>query len=206
MAGKTIEHYHQNAALYQAQYDSLKFEDVHAVWMPLFAQLTPGMALDIGAGTGRDALWLLEHGWKVTAIEPAQGLRQTGQKKTGPTVQWLDDQMPALNCLKGSTSKYDLILLSAVWMHLPPSERPLTFQRLMECLSADGLMIMTIRIGPSDPNRPMYVISDSELQSLALENAAKLEVLCLQNRRDCLNRDDVSWKTVCFRHLGSVEE
>jgi len=29
--------------------------------------LTPGSALDVGAGEGGDALWLAEHGWQVTA-------------------------------------------------------------------------------------------------------------------------------------------
>lgn len=31
--------------------------------------LTPGRALDVGAGEGADALWLAEHGWKVTATD-----------------------------------------------------------------------------------------------------------------------------------------
>ncbi len=31
--------------------------------------LTPGRALDVGAGEGADALWLAEHGWRVTATD-----------------------------------------------------------------------------------------------------------------------------------------
>lgn len=31
--------------------------------------LTPGRALDVGAGEGADALWLAEHGWAVTATD-----------------------------------------------------------------------------------------------------------------------------------------
>lgn len=31
--------------------------------------LPPGRALDVGAGEGADALWLAEHGWKVTATD-----------------------------------------------------------------------------------------------------------------------------------------
>ncbi|WP_431981715.1 FAD-dependent oxidoreductase [Streptomyces qinglanensis] len=31
--------------------------------------LTPGRALDVGTGEGADALWLAEHGWKVTATD-----------------------------------------------------------------------------------------------------------------------------------------
>ncbi len=31
--------------------------------------LSPGRALDVGAGEGADAIWLAEHGWKVTATD-----------------------------------------------------------------------------------------------------------------------------------------
>jgi thioredoxin reductase len=34
--------------------------------------LTPGRALDVGAGEGGDALWLADHGWKVTASDVSQ--------------------------------------------------------------------------------------------------------------------------------------
>jgi len=33
------------------------------------ADLTPGTALDVGAGEGADALWLAERGWQVTATD-----------------------------------------------------------------------------------------------------------------------------------------
>jgi len=32
-------------------------------------QLKPGRALDLACGTGRNALWLAEHGWEVTAVD-----------------------------------------------------------------------------------------------------------------------------------------
>jgi SAM-dependent methyltransferase len=33
------------------------------------SKLPPGNALDLASGTGRNALWLAEHGWRVTAID-----------------------------------------------------------------------------------------------------------------------------------------
>ncbi|MEV7329433.1 class I SAM-dependent methyltransferase [Micromonospora sp. NPDC093244] len=35
------------------------------------AGLTPGTALDAGCGTGAEAVWLAEHGWRVTAVDIA---------------------------------------------------------------------------------------------------------------------------------------
>ncbi len=34
-----------------------------------FAGLPPGRAVDIAAGEGRNAIWLAEHGWQVTAVD-----------------------------------------------------------------------------------------------------------------------------------------
>lgn len=33
------------------------------------SKLPPGSALDLAAGAGRNALWLAEHGWRVTAVD-----------------------------------------------------------------------------------------------------------------------------------------
>jgi len=36
------------------------------------ALLTPGRALDLACGSGRNALWLREQGWEVTAVDKAE--------------------------------------------------------------------------------------------------------------------------------------
>jgi SAM-dependent methyltransferase len=48
-------------------------EDFATEPVPLLAdaagKLPPGRALDLACGTGRNALWLAERGWKVTAVD-----------------------------------------------------------------------------------------------------------------------------------------
>jgi SAM-dependent methyltransferase len=161
--------------------------------------------LDVGAGSGRDALWLAQQGWQVTAVEPAQGLRERGQHTTGDQVQWLDSQLPSLPDIDMLAQGYDLILLSAVWMHLPPSDRPQAFTRLVELLSVTGLLIITLRFGPSDPERPMYAVSVDELAQLAQSQGLVLSVLGEGESQDRLARAEVSWQTVCLQAAGSVE-
>jgi tellurite methyltransferase len=50
-------------------------EDFDAAPTPLVvaaaADIAPGKALDLACGTGRNALWLAEHGWEVTAVDGA---------------------------------------------------------------------------------------------------------------------------------------
>ncbi len=39
-------------------------------WLvPEVADLPPGRALDVGAGEGRNAIWLAERGWTVTTVD-----------------------------------------------------------------------------------------------------------------------------------------
>src|SRR5689334_2140321 len=40
-----------------------------ALLIEMAARLEPGKALDLACGTGRNALWLAERGWDVTAVD-----------------------------------------------------------------------------------------------------------------------------------------
>ncbi len=56
------------------------------------ADLTPGSAVDVAAGTGRHALWLAERGWQVTAVDfsavgIAQGRAQAEARRLA--VHWV---------------------------------------------------------------------------------------------------------------------
>ena len=52
-----------------------KAEDLFAAPTPLVVRtaekLDPGSALDIACGTGRNSIWLAEHGWTVAAVDGA---------------------------------------------------------------------------------------------------------------------------------------
>ena len=56
------------------------------------------LALDVGAGSGRDAAWLVSRGYEVVAVEPSAGMRAEGQRRhSEPVIRWLDDRLPALS-------------------------------------------------------------------------------------------------------------
>jgi 2-polyprenyl-3-methyl-5-hydroxy-6-metoxy-1,4-benzoquinol methylase len=192
----TIQHYSDRAQHYFDLYSSVDAESVHTDWKAFLKQNRPSTALDIGAGSGRDANWLAEHGWTVVAVEPADELRNLAQTQSRKSVTWCNASLPALTTLPQIHKEYDLILLSAVWMHLPDDERPHALNRLAELLSAKGTMYISLRFGPNDEARPMHPVSYEELASLAKNNGLTARNLNPVPSQDGLKRDDVTWVTV----------
>jgi len=73
------EGYGETADALAKHYESVSFADVHREILHLIPA-TPSRALDVGAGTGRDAAALAALGHAVVAVEPTPELRAHGQR------------------------------------------------------------------------------------------------------------------------------
>src|SRR5215470_15580530 len=121
--------YAQEADGLVRQYESTRFADVHRSVLHLFPTV-PSRFLDIGAGTGRDAAALVALGHSVVAVEPTAELRaRAAALHPSPRIEWVDDRLPWLPSVTGRDERFDAILLTAVWMHLDPTERPQAMPR-----------------------------------------------------------------------------
>lgn len=189
----TIDFYHHNALTLSHQYNSVSFESVHHSWKSYWP-LAGDKVLDVGAGSGRDARWMQQQGCEVIAIEPSNALRELGAEYTGVEVTWINDALPALNRTENLGMRFDLILVSAVWMHLPSSYRERAFRKLSNLLAPNGRLIITLRHGEFDDQRQGYPVSVEELEQLAKNSA--LQVRHIDESKDQLNRSEVWWQTV----------
>ena len=89
-----------------------------------------------GAGSGRDAAWFAANGYKVVAAEPSAGMRDAGKAlHRSPDIRWMDDALPAAEKVLRSKLTFDLIWLSAVWMHVPAGTRARAFRKLVSVMS-----------------------------------------------------------------------
>jgi len=196
--------YNQHAQRYFSQYQSITFEQVHRDWLPRLDVKT-GLALDVGAGSGRDALALADRGWDVVAVEPAAGLRELGQSATkDKSIQWIDDQLPDLNQVRKLSYRFNLNLVSAVWMHIPPTVRERAFRILAELLAPGGMLVVTLRHGSGDGERVFYDVSREELEAFAKHRALIPVALPAGRNDDQLKRPEVSWETLAFRSRCSA--
>jgi SAM-dependent methyltransferase len=115
------------------------------------AELTPGVALDVGAGEGADSIWLAEQGWQVTAVEWSHVARERGQEQArergasvADRITWLHAD---LTVWEPPTEKFDLV--SVHFMHLPSSVRTPMYRRLAAAVAPGGILLV-VGHHPSD--------------------------------------------------------
>lgn len=193
--------YAEEADSLVASYESITFEDIYAPILDLLPQ--GGRALDIGAGTGRDAAALAKRGFLVHAAEPTVELRSHAQRlHPDPAITWTDDALPDLAGLHMGVTRFDLVLMTAVWMHLDEEERARALPRIAHVLAPGGRLFMTVRKGPVPPGRRMFRIPIEPL----IEAAAKAGLALLKNYEfsDRLGRQDVRWTMLAFERENRV--
>jgi len=183
--------YSANAATLAQQYESLRFEDVHREVLHLFPDV-PARVLDLGAGSGRDAAALAALGHRVVAVEPTPELRAEGMRRHAALpIEWIDDHLPGLHRVQALGVRHDLILLTAVWMHLDAAERTAAMQALASLLAEGGQIAMSLRHGPVPEGRRMFDVSAQETAELAARHGLRQRFL--GEREDMLDRADVRW-------------
>jgi len=147
--------------------ESITFTDVHEPVLHLLSG-APGHVLDIGAGTGRDAAAFAAMGHRVLAVEPVEELRHAARAlHSAPAIEWLDDHLPDLAQVRRRGEIFDLVMLTAVWMHLDAGQRRQAMPVVASLVRPGGTMIMSLRHGPVPPGRRMDDVSGAETVALA---------------------------------------
>jgi ubiquinone/menaquinone biosynthesis C-methylase UbiE len=139
----------------------------NALFSELAGELSPGRALDVAAGEGRNAIWLAEQGWQVDAIDfSAVGIdkgRQIAEKR-GVQLNWMVGDV----CHhEFDQEAYDLV--AVLFLHTSAAERSVWLPRLSAALKPGGRMIYiahdpsNVAQGVGGPQDPALLPSISEL-------------------------------------------
>lgn len=189
------QQYNDKASSFFNSYIGMSFDEIFsdvAEYLPSSGE----SCLDIGAGSGRDSAALAMRGLKVTAVEPSDEFRALAKDyHKNLDITWVNDSLPYLKNLSSRNQKFDFILMSAVWMHLPPEDRTLALHTAFNLLNTSGRMILTLRLGPAEPERVIYEISTEEAISKAKEVGFDIEFVN-PIKEDGFNRNNVTWQIV----------
>lgn len=106
------------------------------------ADLTPGRAVDLAAGEGRNAIWLAGLGWKVTAVDFSQIAIDKGRQLAGDLdVTWV--------CADATTwgldererrGSFDVAVIA--YLQLTPDERRAAVRGAFGALRAGGTFLL----------------------------------------------------------------
>jgi SAM-dependent methyltransferase len=144
--------------------------------------LPPGRAIDLGTGEGRNAIWLAERGWRVTAVDfSAVGLARAARLAAERTVNvdWVQADLLAWQPAPGS---YDLVLIA--YLHLPSAGLARVFRAAAAAVAPGGTLLVVGHDrdniahghgGPQDPDR-LYTPAEvtAELGGLAILRAEQV--------------------------------
>jgi SAM-dependent methyltransferase len=94
---------------------------------------TPGTGLDLASGEGRNALWLSEQGWKMTAVDFSEVAIERGRAQN-EAVEWV--QADVLTWEPSPEVQYDLVLIA--YLHLSQAELKSVVRRAVTWLAPGG--------------------------------------------------------------------
>lgn len=104
--------------------------------------MTPGVALDLGAGEGRNAIWLAQRGWSVTAVDYSDVAVERGRERgrrlgVAGSITWSTEDLSDYRPTPGA---FDMVL--SLFLHLPPDQRQIVLHRAAEALALGGTILV----------------------------------------------------------------
>jgi uncharacterized OsmC-like protein/predicted O-methyltransferase YrrM len=118
-----------------------------------------GRALDLGTGEGRNAVWLAEQGWHITAVDFSRVALDRGAaiaQRSGVEVEWVHAD---LTQYRPAAATFDLVVI--LYLHLQPGARGSVLKQAVTALRPGGRLLIVghdleNRVaghgGPQDPS------------------------------------------------------
>ena len=144
--------------------------DVVESWKPLLEgpdALAPGRALDVGCGSGRDAVHLANQGWQVTAVDFVDKALEKARKRAADEsveVQWVKGDVGGLGEL-GLDPGYTLLYDNGC-MHGLPDDAARGAAAGLGKLAAPGATLLIVAFKRARRRLLPHGIDDHELVAL----------------------------------------
>ena len=120
--------------------------------------LEPGRALELGCGTGGNAIWLAEQGWEVTAVDYSEVAIDKGKRRaqSGASIEFIVADASTYN----PDGLYDLV--TSFYIQLRSEQRKKMLANAVGVLAPGGTLLFVSHDQASPPSG----WSDEDLQTL----------------------------------------
>lgn len=102
----------------------------------------PGRALDLGCGTGTNAITLTKSGWEVVGIDFVRRAISLAKKNAEQFDVEVDFRVEDVTHLESVSGKFDLVLDMGCFHSLPPSTRPDYILKINQLLADSGTFLI----------------------------------------------------------------
>jgi SAM-dependent methyltransferase len=128
------------------------------------ADLPPGRALDLAAGEGRNAIWLAQRGWQVTAVDFSRVALAKGRELADDAdIEWV--------CADVTTWRpdptYDLAVIA--YLQVPGDQRRAAVRHAFESLRPGGTFLLVahdstnLLLGTGGPQDPSVLMTAEDV-------------------------------------------
>lgn len=146
------------------------------------ADLSPGRALDLACGEGRNAIWLAQRGWRVTAVDFAEAALAKAARIAGDRGVEVDFVHADLLVWTPPAESFELVVV--LYLQLPAAERRLVLARSAAAVAPGGTFLLVahdltnLTEGYGGPDNPDVLLTAEdvaeELPGLEIERAERI--------------------------------
>ncbi|MDP4117403.1 MAG: class I SAM-dependent methyltransferase [Bacteroidota bacterium] len=175
---KSENYYNQNAKEFYAGTVNV---DMNEAYKPFLDIVKPGgHILDAGCGSGRDSLYFIRNGYKVTAMDASEAMVELASELTGQKVLMLRFQDISFK------DEFDGIWARASLLHVNRIEINDVLSKLSQALRKDGIICASFKYGDAEGERDgrYFNCYDEAALELLLSRHTELEVVEIWKSQD----------------------
>jgi tellurite methyltransferase len=124
-----------------------------------------GEALDIGAGNLRDTKYLLQEGFRVTAVDPEPASEERARELSNENLTFIKEKIGGVELPR---ERFDIVSAQGILFHFPKERLELVIKQISTSLVKDGILSANF-LGPNDSwNTPTSNAAFLDKDQLAL--------------------------------------
>lgn len=144
--------------------------------------LAPGSAVDLGAGEGRNSLWLASQGWDVTAVDLSDVALERLSSYAEQGNLSVTTKVSDIESYLGQGYRFDLVVMA--YIHVMPEDRKRMLEAASEAVAPGGHLFVVGHhldsLGKGGPSQPERLYTED----IFLDSLPGLELLLAERRQN----------------------